>query len=185
MKKLRVFESISIDGYFVDAHGDLSWAHSGRNDPEFEDWVGGNASTGGALLFGRKTYQMMEAFWPTPMAAQQMPVVAEGMNARTKYVASRTIRPTWNNSHLLAGDLVGAVREIKAGDGPGVAVLGSGSIATQLAEAGLVDEYQFVIVPIALGGGRTVFSRKCGLRLLNQRTFRCGNVVVTYATAST
>ena len=45
MKKLRVFESISIDGYFVDAHGDLSWAHSGRNDPEFEDWVGGNAST--------------------------------------------------------------------------------------------------------------------------------------------
>ena len=66
MKKLLVFESISIDGYFVDAHGDMDWAHRGRDDPEFADWVSGNASAGGALLFGRKTYQMMEAFWSQP-----------------------------------------------------------------------------------------------------------------------
>jgi dihydrofolate reductase len=183
MKKLLVFETISIDGYFVDAHGDMSWAHYGRADPEFADWVGGNASAGGDLLFGRKTYQMMEAFWPTPVAEQQMPVVAKGMNARTKYVASRTIQPTWNNTHLLNGDLVNSVRELKAGDGPGIAVLGSGSIVALLGEAGLVDEYQFVIVPVALGGGRTVFTRRCSLRLLDQRVFRCGNVVVTYATA--
>ena len=102
---------------------------------------------------------MRRGFWPTPMAAQQMPVVAAGMKARTKYVASRTVRPTWSNTHLLKGNLLNSVREIKAGDGPGIAVLGSGSIAAQLGDAGLVDEYQFVIVPIALGGGRTVFSR--------------------------
>ncbi|HYA45327.1 MAG TPA: dihydrofolate reductase family protein, partial [Acidimicrobiales bacterium] len=60
-------------------------------------------------------------------------------------------------------------------------VLGSGSIVAQLGEAGLVDEYQFVIIPVALGGGRTVLSRKCSLRLIDQRAFRCGNVVVTYA----
>ena len=81
MKKLRVFESISVDGYFVDAHGDINWAHEPGDDPEFANWVNGNASAGGDLLFGRKTYQMMEAFWPTPIAAQQMPVVAKGMNA--------------------------------------------------------------------------------------------------------
>ncbi len=182
MKKLLVFESISIDGYFVDAHGNMEWAHDGQDDPEFADWVSGNASGGGELLFGRKTYQMMEAFWPTPMAAQQMPAVAKGMNERTKYVASRTIQPTWNNTHLLKDALADSVRELKAGDGPGITLLGSGSIAAQLDEAGLVDEVQFVIVPVALGSGRTVFSHKRNLRLLDQRAFRCGKVVVTYAT---
>jgi len=115
MKKLRVFESISIDGYFTDSAGDMAWAHAGRDDPEFAGWVAGNASGGGELLFGRKTYQMMEAFWPTPLAAQQMPAVAKGMNAARKYVASRTIEPTWVNTHLLKGDLASAVREAQDG----------------------------------------------------------------------
>ena len=182
MRKLRVFESISIDGYFTDASGDMGWAHAGRDDPDFTEWVGANASSGGELLFGRKTYQMMEAFWPTPAAAEQMPLVAKGMNAARKYVVSRTIQPTWNNTHLLKGDLVAAVRELKGSDGPGLSVLGSGSVAARLGEAGLVDEYQFVIIPVALGGGRTVFTKGRKLRLVDQRAFRCGNVVVTYAT---
>ena len=182
MRKLRVFESISVDGYFTDPNGDMNWAHTGREDAEFADWVGGNASSGGELLFGRKTYQMMEAFWPTPAAAQQMPSVAKGMNAARKYVASRTIQPTWNNTHLLTGGLVKAVEDLKASDGPDITVLGSGSVAAQLGEAGLVDGYQFVIIPVALGGGRTVFTTGRKLRLLHQRAFRCGNFVVTYTT---
>ena len=182
MRRLRVFESISVDGYFTDANGDMSWAHVGREDAEYADWVSANASTGGDLLFGRKTYEMMESFWPTPMAAQQMPAVAKGMNAARKYVASNTIEPTWNNARLLKGDLVDAVRDLKASDGQGVAVLGSGSVVAQLGDAGLVDEYQFVIIPLALGGGRTVFTKGSPLRLVDQRPFRCGNVVVTYAT---
>jgi dihydrofolate reductase len=182
VRKLRVFESISIDGYFTDSSGDMSWAHAGREDAEFADWVGGNANSGGALLFGRKTYQMMEAFWTTPMAAQQMPQVAKGMNAARKYVASRTIEPTWNNTDLLKIELIKAARDLKTSDGPDIAVLGSGSVAAQLGEAGLVDEYQFVVIPVALGAGRTVFTEGCSLRLLEQRAFRCGNVVVTYAT---
>ncbi len=182
MRKLRVFESISVDGCFTDASGDMSWAHAGREDAEFAEWVSGNASGGGALLFGRKTYQMMEAYWPTAAAAQQMPAVAKGMNAATKYVASKTIRPAWENSHLLKGDLLDAVRGLKASRGPDITVLGSGSVVAQLGEGGLVDEYQFVIIPVALGGGRTVFTRGCKLRLVSQRAFRCGNVVVTYRT---
>jgi len=182
MKKLRVFESISIDGYFTDAHSDIGWAHADRGDAEFGEWVSGNASKGGALLFGRKTYQMMEAYWPTPIAAREMPKVAQGMNAAKKYVASQTIRPTWNNSHLLQGDLLKSVRDLKASGGPDITVLGSGSVAAQLGEAGLVDEYQFVIIPIALGGGRAVFTKRAELRLLEQRAFRCGNVVITYGT---
>ena len=182
MRKLRVFESISVDGYFTDAKGDMSWAHAGREDPEFLAWVGGNASSGGALLFGRKTYEHMAAFWPTPAAAQQMPVVAKGMNEATKYVASKTVEPTWQNTTAIR-DLVHGVRELKASKGPNIAVLGSGSIAAQLGEAGLVDEYQFVIIPVALGAGRTVFSAKRNLKLVEQRAFKNGNVVVTYGIA--
>jgi dihydrofolate reductase len=181
MRRLRVFESISIDGYFSDASGDIGWAHAGSGDAEFAAWVGDNAGSGGALLFGRKTYEMMEAFWPTPLAAQQMPRVAQGMNAARKYVASRTIRPTWNNTQLLEGDLPAAVRALKAESGPDIVVLGSGSVAVQLGDAGLVDEYQFVIVPVALGAGRGVFGKAHTLELIEQRTFANGNVVVTYA----
>ncbi len=180
MRTLRVFESISTDGYFADSRGDMSWAHT--SDPEFLQWVGGNASSGSELLFGRKTYEMMESFW-TGEGLRQIPEVAKGMNAARKYVASRTIKPTWNNSVLLEGNLVEAVRALRASPGPNLAILGSGEIAAQLGEAGLVDEYQLVVVPIALGGGRTVFSKGQKLRLIDHRAFRCGNVAVTYATA--
>jgi dihydrofolate reductase len=182
MRKLRVFESISIDGFFTDASGGMDWAHAGSQDPEFAGWVSGNASSGGELLFGRKTYQMMEAFWPTPLAARQMPAVAEGMNATRKYVASRTIQPAWNNTLLLPDGLLPAIRDLKATPGPDITILGSGSVAAQLGEAGLVDEYQFVVIPVALGGGRTVFTAGRGLRLLDHRSFPCGNVVLTYLT---
>src|SRR5262249_54639284 len=133
-------------------------------------------------LFGRKTYQMMESYWPTPMAAQQMPEVVKGMNAAKKYVASRTIRPTWNSTHLLEGDAVKAVAELKGTSGPGIVVLGSGSITAQRLGAGLIDECQVVIIPTALGGGRTVFTKAFPLRLVDHRVFKCGNLVVTYAT---
>ena len=89
----------------------MEWAHAVPQDEDFAAWVSANASSGGDLLFGRKTYQEMEAFWPTPMAAARMPEVAKGMNAARKYVASKTIQPAWNNTQLLKGDLVQAVRD--------------------------------------------------------------------------
>ncbi|MCA9549707.1 MAG: dihydrofolate reductase [Myxococcales bacterium] len=184
MRTLRVFESISIDGYFADAHGDMSWAHGTAPDPEYGAWVGRNAGSGRALLLGRATYEMMAAFWPSPMATEQMPDVARGMNAATKYLVSRTLTPTWSNTLRLEGDLVEAVRALKASPGPDLVVLGSGSVVTQLGEAGLVDEYQLVVIPVALGGGRTVFSRRQPLELVEQRAFPGGNVVVTYAAAA-
>src|SRR4029079_15132422 len=142
--------------------------------------VSGNAGSGGELLFGRKTYRMMGAFWRIPLAARRRPAVAKGMTAAKKHVVSRTITPTWSNSHLVKGGLVKGVRALKASRGPGITVLGSGDVAAQLGKAGLGDEYQCVIIPIALGGGRAVFTTGCTLRLLDQRAFRCGNVVVTY-----
>lgn len=180
MRKLRVFESISIDGYFCDGSGDFRFSHMDR-DAEFDGWVAGNASGGGALLFGRTTYELMAAFWPSAMAAEQFPVVAKGMNASAKYVVAHSLAPTWHNTTALRS--IDDVRALKASDGPAIALLGSGNLAAQLGAAGLVDEYQFVIVPVALGAGRTVFSAKRTLKLVEQRAFKNGNVMVTYAAA--
>ncbi len=183
MGKLRVFESVSVDGYCASPGGDMDWAYEGSDDPEYNAWVGGNASSGGALLFGRVTYEMMAAFWPTPLAARQMPEVARGMNAATKYVATRSLEPRWSNSQRLEGDLAGAVAELKARSDSGITVLGSPSVARQLGEAGLVDEYQFVIVPVALGDGSTAFSAARRLSVIEQRSFPNGRIAVTYAAA--
>ncbi len=183
MRKLRVFESISVDGYFADASGGMQWAHAAQPDPEFAAWVAGNSSSGGELLFGRTTYAMMASFWPTPAAAAQMPAVARGMNAAVKWGATRTITPTWTNARRIEGELVAGVRALKESVGPDVTILGSGSIAAQLAAAGLVDEVQLVVVPVALGAGRTIFTAERRLRLLDHRAFSNGNVVLTYAAA--
>lgn len=155
MRRLIAFEQVSLDGYFVDANGDMSWAH--KQDPEWNEFVSGNASGDGALVFGRVTYEMMAAFWPTPAATQRLPAVAEGMNNLPKIVFSRTLdKVSWKNTTLVKGDLAVEVRRLKSEPGSGMAILGSGSLVSQLTQAGLIDELQIVVNPIVLGrGGRS------------------------------
>ena len=184
MRTLAVFSHVSLDGYFVDANGDMSWAKAAAADPEWTAFVAENASGSGALLFGRITYEMMARFWPTPMAIEMMPAVAAGMNRMPKYVFSRTLHEvTWSNSTLVKGDLAAAVRELKERSGPDLVILGSGSLVAQLAPAGLIDEYQVVVNPIVLGRGRTMFdgvTKTLPLTLTGARAFRNGNVLLTY-----
>ena len=182
MQRLIVFDQVSLDGYFTDANGDFRWAH--KNDEEWKAFAAGNASGGGTLLFGRITYEIMANYWPTPMAHQNDPEVAAGMNQRSKVVFSRTLDTvSWSNTKLIKGDLVDEVRRMKQEPGDGIAILGSGSIVSQLAAAGLIDEYQVVINPIVLGRGRTLFEgieERIGLRLVRSRVFGNGDVLVCY-----
>jgi len=137
MPRLIVFNTITVDGYFTDKNNDMSWAHQGDDDPEFDEFVAGNASGGGVLVFGRKTYELMASFWPTPAAAERMPVVAREMNSRQKVVFSRTLEEaSWSNTRLVKDDLVEEVRRMKSAPGADMAILGSGSLVAQLAQAG-------------------------------------------------
>jgi len=183
MRKLVAFNSVSVDGYFTDA-GDMTWAHKGSDDPEYSAFVGGNASGGGQLVFGRITYDMMAAYWPTPLAKQNNPVVAEGMNRMPKVVFSRTMdRSAWSNTTVVKGDLAKAIADLKNTPGDDMAILGSGSIVAQLTSAGLIDEYQIVVCPIILGKGRTLFEgvqKRLDLKLTKSRTFRNGKVFQCY-----
>jgi dihydrofolate reductase len=182
MRKLIVFNSISLDGYFVDQHGDMSWAHN--NNPEFDAFVEENAKGGGMLLFGRKTYDLMASFWPTPIAAQMYPVVAERMNNLPKVVFSRTMdEPSWNNTKLMKGDIAGEIRKMKQEPGVDMVIMGSGTLVSQLAQEGLIDEYQVVVIPVVLGRGRTMFEgvkEKLTLKMTKTRTFSNGNVFLCY-----
>lgn len=188
MRTITVFNNVSVDGYFVDAKGDMSWAHRPASDPAYNAFVSENASGEGELLFGRITYQLMLSYWPTPMAHKNDPAVAEGMNRMRKVVFSRTLHEaTWNNTKLVKGDLLQAVRKMKSEEGPPMVILGSGSVVSQLARAGLIDEYQIVMNAIALGKGRTMFdgmTEKLRLKLLRSRVFGNGNVFLSYEPAA-
>ena len=139
-----------------------------------------------ALLFGRRTWQAMAAAWP----GRAGDPFADRMNEIPKYVASRTLSQddlTWSNSKLLdADDAVGAVRELRARDGKGLQVWGSPSLAAQLVEGDLVDEYRLMIEPILLGGGKRVFpedGRARPLELVSTTTASTGVLVCTYRPA--
>ncbi|GAC1634901.1 MAG: dihydrofolate reductase family protein [Candidatus Acidiferrum sp.] len=182
MRPLIAFLTTSVDGFFADAGRDMSWAH--KSDPEWLEFVSGNASGGGTLLFGRVTYEMMIRYWPTPMAKRQNPVVAEGMNSAPKIVFSQTLKEaTWQNTKLIKSDLAGEVHKLKQQEGTGMCILGSGTIVTQLAEARLIDELQIVVSPILLGKGKTPFEtlkKRLPLKLLKTRAFTNGNVIHYY-----
>ncbi|MDO3642093.1 dihydrofolate reductase family protein [Mucilaginibacter sp. L3T2-6] len=184
MRKLSVFNHISLDGYFVSANGDMSWAHQGSDDAEYQAFVADNASGDSEMLFGRVTYEMMAGFWPTPVAHQQMPVVANKMNNGRKAVFSRTLsKAGWNNTTLVKGDLVEEVRKMKQAGGPDMVILGSGSIVAHLAAAGLIDTYQVVVNPVALGAGRTLFEglpEIMRLKLTGSRAFKNGKTFLTF-----
>jgi len=186
MPKLVVYNSMSLDGYFTDANGDMSWAH--KQDPEWQAFVKENASGGGQLLFGRKTYEMMAGFWSTAVAMQSNPVVAERLNALPKFVCSTTLQQAdWNNTTLLKGELTDEVRTLKQQAGPDIVLMGSGSVVSQLTEAGLIDEYQIVLNPLVVGQGRTLFEgvqRKLPMKLARSRPFANGNVVLFYEPAA-
>ena len=184
MRKLLVFNHVSLDGYFVDVNGDMSWAKADHQDAEWNAFVAENASGGGALVFGRVTYEMMASFWPTTFAIENMPVVAKGMNNMPKFVFSRTLdQASWKNTTLVKGDIAAEIRKMKQEPGEGLAILGSGSVVSQLAQEGLIDEYQIVVNPVVLGKGRTLFEsvkEKLSLKLIKTRAFRNGNVLLSY-----
>lgn len=184
MRKLVVFNNVTLDGYFTDANGDMSWAHRGSDDAEFNAFVADNARGGGQLLFGRITYELMAGYWPTPHAIKNDPIVAKGMNSMPKVVFSRTLeKASWNNTKLVKSGMAAEIRKMKNEPGEDMAIMGSGSIVSQLAPEGLIDEYQIVVNPVVLGKGRTMFDaikEKLALKLTKTRAFSNGKVFLCY-----
>ncbi|MDE2040351.1 MAG: dihydrofolate reductase [Elusimicrobia bacterium] len=187
MRKLGVFNLMTLDGYITGERGDISWHEAVFVNGEFQKYAERNSNAGGTLLFGRKTYELMAGYWPTAEALKNDPIVAGGMNAATKIVFSRTLKKAgWSNTRLVKSGLLAEVRRLKAGSGKGLTILGSGSLVSQLAPAGLIDEYQLMVVPVALGRGKTMFEglkKRLKLKLKSTKAFRNGSVLLVYSKA--
>jgi dihydrofolate reductase len=181
-RTLTAFGHVSLDGYFVDGKGDMSWAH--KRDAEWNAFVTESAGSDSELVFGRTTYQMMAGYWPTAQASQASPRVAERMNQTRKVVFSRTLdTAAWNNTKLVKDDITASMRRMKNEPGKPMVILGSGSIVSQMAQEGLIDEFQIVLNPLAVGNGRTYFDGikgRLNLTLAKTRAFSNGNMLLCY-----
>jgi dihydrofolate reductase len=181
MRKLTVFNLVTLDGYFAGPGGDISWHNV---DEEFQELAQSASNSGNTLLFGRVTYELMARYWPTPEAIKDDPIVARGMNSAEKVVFSRTLKTVdWNNTRLVKDDMVGEVTRLKQGTGKDLTILGSGSLVSQLAQQRLIEGFQILLNPVVLGRGKTMFEGlkdRFSLRLTSSRTFRNGNVLLNY-----
>jgi dihydrofolate reductase len=184
MRKLFVFNLMSLDGYFEGPNRDISWHNV---DAEFNDYAIAMLDSADILLFGRVTYELMAGFWPTPEAIKNDPIVADKMNALPKVVFSRTLNKAgWNNTRLVRDNMEDEIRKMKMLPGKDMALLGSGAIMSELAQLGLIDEYRIMVNPLVLGAGTPLFKGikdRVDLTLLETRSFRNGNVALRYEPA--
>jgi dihydrofolate reductase len=195
--RIVISDFMSLDGV-VQAPGgreedtDGGFQHGGWSMPFFDPdtmgaTIGEAMAKTEALLFGRRTWQTMAAAWPERAGD----AFADQMNEIRKYVVSRTFNEsdlTWANTTLLpSDDAIGAVRKLRDEPGGDIQVMGSSSLAAQLVENDLVDEYLLMIEPIMLGGGKTLFpsdgqARK--LELVGTKSTATGVLVCTYRPAA-
>jgi len=183
MGHLSSFTFITLNGFYKGPDNDISWHRHGGEEAEFAAKSSGGGST---LLFGRVTYEMMASFWPTPMAHESNPAVAANMNKAEKIVFSKTLtKASWSNTQIISTDITAQLQKLKQQD-KNYTILGSGSILTQLSDAGLVDTYSFMLDPVAIGKGTAIFNNIQGtlnLRLVNSHVFKSGVILLNYEPA--
>jgi dihydrofolate reductase len=195
MRKVIADEWLTLDGV-IQAPGqpdeDTSggFQHGGWHVGYFDDLarrqVVDSVVNAGGFLLGRRTYEIFAAHWPN--ASKEEQVLAEPLNSKPKYVASRTLAEplAWQNSAVLQGDVADAVAALKREDGQDLHVIGSSQLTQTLVERDLVDEFQVMIDPVVVGGGKRLF-RDDGvrrpLRLVDSQVTTTGVIIATYAPA--
>ena len=137
-----------------------------------------------AVLFGRRSYQILASHWPR--VSNDDPFAAM-LNTVPKYVASTTLQTVdWNNSTLLTGDIAAAVTELKRGPGGDILIIGSGNLMQTLLQHDLIDVFHLLVLPVVLGRGKRLFAEgtvPAALALTNSRTSATGVVIHTYERA--
>jgi len=196
MRRIVTFDNVATNGYFAGPDGGLEWVV--QDDEVYRTATKSNPDID-TVLFGRRTYELFEGFWPhavddSPAApdphgsgrrSQTIRAQAVWLSETAKLVFSRTRKDvTWKNSRLIHELDPAKIETMKRQPGKDMIVFGSGSIVSQLTQHGLIDEYVFVVSPILLGSGRPLLSGVSGtfrLDLLEAKKFQSGNVLLRYA----
>lgn len=182
MGKIFLFMNVSLDGYVEDANQDISAFQ--LRDSKFEAFQREQGKSTGIILLGRKTFEMMRNFWPTPMAEEIAPDVAAFMNETPKIVVShQPFEPDWQNTNVLNDDIVNEVAKLKATASDDTIVLGSNNLCVTLIQEELLDEVQIVVNPVLLGSGTPLFnglSKTTELHLKETISFESGKVLLAY-----
>ncbi len=195
MRKVIVHAWMSLDGVGQapggpDEDTTGGFEHGGWHLRYFDDisrkWVVESYATASGFLLGRRTYENLASYWPN--ASEEEQVIAQPLNTRPKYVASRTLSEPleWQNSTVLRGDVAQAVGALKRQDGDDLLVVGSTALVQTLFEHDLVDELQVMIDPLIVGGGKRIFPADGALRpfrLVDSQVTTTGAILATYARA--
>lgn len=182
MKKIIAVEWLSVDGYFSGPKGETDWLVSGEETGEYLLKLFANIDT---ILLGQVTYEMFAPYWPKPDPADGNPKeLTDFMNNSRKVVFSKSLEKTeWNNSVLIENIDATAIKKMKKEGSKDIVIFGSGSIVSQLTKLELIDEYQFIVIPIFLGNGKTLFKSdeaKLKLKFLESKSFDGGNMILRY-----
>lgn len=181
MARLIVWNLMTLDGYMEGPGHDLSW-HSDVWGDELE-WLSiAQLRAAGALMFGRRTHDLMASYWPD--ANGEATEVADFMNALPKFVFSRSVTQSgWRNVQVFGGDAAATTERLKRETDKDIFIFGSADLASHLGAAGLVDEYRIGICPVLLGSGTPLFKPGTTqkLRLLEAKAYGTGIVVNRYA----
>lgn len=181
MRKLFSFNMVTLDGFFEGPNQDIDWHNV---DDEFNVFAAEQLSELDMIVFGRVTYEGMASYWPTPMAIEDDPVIAEKMNSMPKIVISRTLnRADWNNTRLITDNIAEEITQLKQQPGKDMAIFGSANLTAALMRLHVVDEFRLMVNPVVLGRGTPLFQRidqPIGLKLIASRAFGSGNVLLCY-----
>ena len=191
MIKIGVFNYVSVDGFFAGPLGEIDWFKAIKKDNEFDAYTHEQSSkSGNTLIFGHTTYEMMKSYWPTPDAIKNDPSMARVLNTGPKIVFSKMLEnaeegPNWKNIRIFHEINPEEIIKLKKQEGKDFTIIGSGTIVQQLANLGLIDEYQIVIVPVILGAGKSLFKNveMMNLRLIEAKAFKNGLVLLKYKPA--
>lgn len=187
MRKISVFDYVSLDGFFAGIQGEIDWFKTIKKDKEYDKETHDEAMGGGTILYGHTTYEMMRSYWPTPEAIKSDPSMAKVVNNSEKIVFSRKLDsveegPNWKNVKLLKDVTKENITKLKNQKGKGITVIGSGSIVRQLTDLGMIDEYQLMVVPVVLGAGKSFFTyvQEMELDLIEAKAYKNGIVKLRY-----
>jgi dihydrofolate reductase len=181
MRKVILFDMVTLDGFFEGPNHAIDWHVV---DEEFNEFANAQLDSVDVLLFGRVTYELMAAYWPTPAAAADDPITAANMNRLPKIVFSRTLSSvTWQNTRLVKTNIAEEITKLKIEPGKDLIVFGSSDLAVALMQHGLIDEFRIMVNPVILGGGKSLFKgilKRQNLKLMKTKVFGSGNVLLYY-----